>query len=493
MIQKILLLFPPAYSFKLARDINPLPPMGLGYLASNAKKHGFDVSIFDSLLEGWNNEEETEKDNVVKIGSSDAEIAAVIREYKPDLIGVSCQFSRQYKIYPQIFALIKSIGQNIITLAGGAHVTVLPQDMLEDPNCDYIMQGEAEESFVAFLHALNNSTPLAEVDGLGWVDSDGKYNINQKNHWITDLDSLPFPDYDAMGLRRYFGLESSHGMRHEAEYTPVITSRGCPARCTFCSANKVWGWKYRARSIENVIVELRMLKDKYGIKEIMFEDDNVTANRKFAAGLFSRMIEEKFDFIWDTPNGVGIWTINEEVIDLMKASGCIKLNFPIESGDQRVLNDVIQKPLDLDHVARLISHCKKIDLDYGVFLVVGMPGETIKDIWTSFKYCASVGCYNPLVSIATPYPGTKLFDECIEKGYFSREFALDDLFTSSFMLKTPHWDEKSLRRTMLYGKIYLTLAPLLKKPWQVFSLIGRLLTRSKFIFSYVKKTIGSKA
>lgn len=488
-INRVLLIFPPAYCFKSPRDINPIPPMGLGYLAANAKKHGYQVKIYDCLLEGWDHEEDSEKENIIRVGSSDEEISKTIREFKPDFVGVSCQFSRQHKIYPHIFSLIKSIDKNIITMGGGAHVTVLPELVLGNDHCDYILQGEAEESLVSFLKAKNNHSPLNFVDGLGWKNTDGSLVINPKTQWISDLDTLPFPDYDAMGLTKYYGLTASHGIRHEKEYSAVITSRGCPARCTFCSANKVWGWKYRSRSVENVLTEMRLLKEQYGVREIMFEDDNVTANRKFAAELFSRMIEEKFNFTWDTPNGVGIWTINEGIIDLMRASGCIRLNFPIESGEQRVLKEVIKKPLDLNHVKKLIRHCQKTGLDYGIFLVMGMPGETVKDVWTSFKYCADVGCYNPLISIATPYPGTELYKECIEKGYFSREFTLDDLFISSFMLKTPHWNEKTLRRAVFKGIVYLRLKQFINHPNTFLTFLGKVFRKPKTVIIYVKRIL----
>ena len=490
-VQRILLVVPPAYTFRGMRDINPLPPMGLGYLASMlVQSGGYEVKIFDCLLEGWTHEEPSDKKTVVRVGPSDEDIQDEIRTFKPDLVGLSCMFSRQHRIYPHVFSLIKEVSPNIITVGGGAHVTVCPEMVLGDPHCDFIILGEAEESFADFVGKLNNHCRGFEtVDGLGWKKTNGEIVQNQKSNFTKELDVLPFPAYDIMGLKKYFGLQASHGLRHETAYSPVITSRGCPARCTFCSANKVWGWKYRSRSVENVIAELRLLKDTYDIKEIMFEDDNVTANRKFATSLFRRMVEEQFDFVWDTPNGVGIWTINEKLIDLMVESGCIRLNFPIESGVQRVLDEVIAKPLDLDLVKRLVRHCQKIGLSHGIFLVVGMPGETVEEIWGSLKYCADIGCYSPHISVATPYPGTKLFDECVDKGYFSREFSLDDLFMTSFMLKSPHWDEKRLRRVIFAGRVYLIYRNIIAEPGQAFRILARIMRKSARIPGYIKRIL----
>lgn len=467
-IDKILLIAPPAFTFRNFRDINPLPPMGLGYLASVVENMGIEVKILDCLIRGWENEENI-NDTMVRVGLSYADIENYIREFNPDLIGINCQFSKQYKIYHEMFSLIKRVKPNCITVAGGPHVSVCPDEVLKDSCCDFIIIGEGEESFKDLIIALNESDNFNSIDGIGWKSKE-KVNINEKKRWINDIDSIPFPAYHLMDLHLYFGLTSSHGLRHKKHFSPIMTSRGCPAKCTFCSAHKVWGRKYRMRSVENVIEEMRILKEKFGIEELMFEDDNVTANAKRAKQLFSSMIEEKFNFVWDTPNGVGVWSLTEELIDIMKESGCIRLNFPVESGSQRVLTEIIKKPLNLNKVKRLIQHCRRIGLDYGMFLVIGLPGETIDDIWSSIRFAAECGCYNPHISVATPYPGTKLFDLCTDQELFSREFRLDDLFVKSFLIKTTDWNENDLRKIFIKSKLYLLMQEIIHNP---FSLIRK--------------------
>ena len=491
-VKKVLLLFPPAYTIKSARDINPLPPIGIGMLASVLEKNKYQVEILDCLVRGWDQEEETQANkDIVRVGLSDDQIEEYIKEFKPDVVGVSCMFSVQHKIYPQIFAAIKSVNSSIITVGGGAHVTVCSKEILEDPNCDYIISGEGEESIVEFLEVLQGRKSFESVDGLGWEKDSSDYVLNPKLKWIEDLDSLPFPAYHLIGLEQYFGLESSHGIRHEKKYAPIVTSRGCPAKCTFCSANKMFGYKFRTRSAQNVLDELWFLKKKYGIKEIMFEDDNVTASRKHATELFQMMIDQKIDLQWDTPNGVGMWTLTDDIIDLMKEAGCIKINFPIESGDQEILKNIIKKPLDLKRTKNLFKRCQDIGLDYGTFLVVGMPGEKIENIWTSFKFCAEVGSYSPHVSVATPYPGTELYEQCKDNDYFSRDYALDGLFISSFMLKTPDWSENDLRKVLLQGKLYLKFRQVMDRPSDAWHLIKGVIGQPGKIFSYVKRILKS--
>ena len=455
-VKKILLLFPPANSPAHTIDVNPIPPMGLGYLASTLEAAGYSVKILDALVRGWERKIQV-GENSIRIGLAPEIIAKEIEEYAPDLVGVSCQFSRNHSIYHEMFDLIKSTDSNIVTVGGGAHVTVMPEDLLSNENCDYIISGEGEEPLLQFVDSYNSDELDLSIQGLGYRNEDGTITNNKRLSYETELDDIPFPSYHLMDLELYFGLELSHGLRHKVRFTPVISSRGCPAKCTFCSAEKVWGKKFRARSAENVIQELKMLKAEYGIEEIMFEDDNLTADPKRARELFQAMIDSDLGIVWDTPNGTGIWTLDEDIIDLMQASGCTKLNFPVESGNQRVLLKVIKKPLKLDKVERLTEHCRKIGLNYGMFLVVGMPGEKIHEMWESFNFAAKCRVFSPHISVATPYPGTKLYDEAIDKGLFGEKLDLDDLFIRSYLLETEDWSSKQLKRTVVNGMIYLKI------------------------------------
>jgi anaerobic magnesium-protoporphyrin IX monomethyl ester cyclase len=484
-LNRILLISPPAFTKKSPRDINPLPPMGLGYLASIAERSGIQVKILDCLIHGWEHEEYVNTD-LVRVGLSDKDIQDRIIQFKPDMVGINCQFSRQYKIYHQMFSLIKRIDPRIIVVAGGPHATVCPEEVLSDENCDYVLLGEAEESFQELIIALQKDTDIATIDGLGWK-AEGTLTINPKLRFNKDLDTIPFPAYHLMELDKYFGLDASHGDRHKKRFCPIITSRGCPAKCTFCSARQVWGNKYRIRSVENVLQEMKLLKDQYGVEEIMFEDDNVTADAKRAKLLFSRMIEEGLDFAWDTPNGVGVWSMDEEMIDLMKKSGCVRLHFPVESGSEYVLKSVIRKPLDLKKVKRLVKYCQKINLHHSMFLVIGMPGEKLSDMWQTFKFAAECGCFAPHISIATPYPGTQLYETCLKMGYFSKPFSLDDLFIRSFLIKTPDWNEDDLKRILFKGILYLRLRSIISHPSLILEYTRKILSQPHRFIDFIRK------
>jgi len=174
--------------------------------------------------------------------------------------------------------------------------------------------------------------------------------------------------------------------------------------------------------------------------------------------------EEKLNFVWDTPNGVAAWTLTENLIRKMKESGCRRLNFPIETGNQYVMDNIIHKPVKLEKIKPLLRYARKIGLDVGMFLVIGMPGETEEQIWDSFRFAKDLGIYFPHISIATPYPGSELYDICVEKKYLRPGFSLDDLFIRSFPISTEDWSSEGLKEIHAAGQKFLITSYLKKHP-----------------------------
>lgn len=467
-IKKVLLFIPPAYTSKERIDINPLPPMGLAYLGAVLEQDGIEVKIVDCLLEGWHNRVEAEE-GILRIGLSFDEIGSIIDDYGPDVVGVNNLFTKQRDNAHGIYAIAKKINREVVTIAGGAHPTAMPELALSDQNLDYAVLGEGEETLIDLIKVIEGREGRHVLDGVGHKEG-GNIKIIPKTKFIEDLDSLPFPARHLLNMEKYFGLKASHGERRYHRFSPIITSRGCAAKCTFCTAYKVWGRKFRTRSAGNVIAELKHIKEKYGIEEIMFEDDNVTLNPQRAYEIFDRMIEEKLNIKWDTPNGVAAWTLNEKLIDKMKESGCYKINFALESGSQYVLNNIIKKPLNLEKVKPLVKYAANSGLDVGIFLVMGMPGETEEQMWESFHLAKELGIFSPHISIATPYPGSELYDICKEKNYLRKDFSLDDLYIRSFPITTNEWDSARLETILNEGQKYLFVSYLKSHPVSFFKI-----------------------
>lgn len=461
-VSKVLLFIPPAITFSDDIDINPLPPLGLAYLGAVLEKNGIKVKIVDCLAEGWDNRVKL-SDNIIRIGLSFEQIGKIINDFNPDIVGVNNLFTKQRNNAHKIYALAKKIDKNIITVAGGAHPSVMPELALSDTNLDYAVIGEGEESLIDLINVIEGKGDIHLFDGIGYKNGGG-IRVIPKTKFIDNLDSLPFPARHLLNMERYYGLKTSHGERICRRFSPVISSRGCPAQCTFCSAHNVWGRKFRGRSAENVVAELKHLKEDYGIEEILFEDDNLTLDTVRAERIFDGMIKERLNLKWDTPNGIAVWTLSERLIDKMKESGCYCLNFAIESGNQKVLSEIIRKPLNLDKVKPLVKYARKRGIKTGIYLVLGMPGETQEQIWDSFRLAEELGIFSPFISIATPYPGSELYELCRKKQYLPDDFNLDDLYIKSFSISTQDMGGQKLKKIVSQGHRYLLFASLRKAP-----------------------------
>lgn len=452
-IKKVLLFSTPAFTFKNALDINPVPSLGLAYIGAVLEKIGVEVKVFDPLIDGWQHREEI-KPGIIRVGSTFTEIEDQITDFNPDIVGVNNLFSKQRENARHIYALAKKINPDIITIAGGAHPTVMPDLVMEDKNVDFVVLGEGEETIQGLIEYIEGRKEHDRLDGVA-LRKDGNVKVIPKTRFIDDLDKIPFPAWHLLNMEKYFGLGESHGKRRHKYFSPIITSRGCPEGCTFCTAHHVWGRCYRKRSAENVIEEMRQLKNRYGIKELLFEDDNVTLDIHRAERIFDLMIEEKLGFEWDTPNGVAAFALNERLVKKMKDAGCYKLNIAVESGNPHVLKNIIKKPLDLHRIKPLLDYARSIGLEVGVFLIVGMPGESIDQIWDTFKFAKELKVYDAFVSVATPYPGSDLYKNCIEKGYITKDYSLDNLYISSFSISTENWKGEDLKKVFEQGCLYL--------------------------------------
>ena len=467
-IERVLLFNPPARTLRNRVDINPLPPLGLAYLGASLESCGKKVRVVDCIIEGWKNDFDNKAWNVgeneeILVGLDEEGIKDIIRGFQPDLVGVSCMFTRQRKEAHRIIGFVAEIDPGIVCVMGGAHPTVMPLEVMKDANLDFIVLGEGEQSLCDLIALIEGKKVIGDLDGIGFRDGDN-VRIIPKTSFIGNLDSLPFPAHHLIDLPRYFGVKSSHGTRRKKRFCPVITSRGCTFGCTFCSAHCVWGRKFRVRSVENVIEEMKMLKDKYGVEEIMIEDDNFNTDPRRAEQLMDQMIAENLGFVWDTPNGVSSISLPNNLIRKMKDSGCYKLNIAAESGNEHVLKNIMRKPVKLDDVRRQVTFARQIGLEVTLYLMIGMPGETEKQVWDTFRFAAEIGVFHPHISIATPYPGSKLYVECLKKGYISKSLDLDQLFIHTALIHSPTLSPEQVIRLRDEGWGYLLMREKLAHP-----------------------------
>jgi anaerobic magnesium-protoporphyrin IX monomethyl ester cyclase len=379
---KILLVNPPVgfsyYSMGLSR-----PPLGLAYMAALlTDTHHVEIVDFNIEKGSWKHK-------------SYADF---------DIVGISADTAR-YSVAMKIARLAKAAGATVVM--GGPHVSFFDTDALQSGAVDYIVRNEGEYSFRSLVKFLSHEIPIAEVPGLSYV-ADGKIVRTPNPPFITDLDSLPLPARELLPLRRYKEKIDGRPM------TTMITSRGCPFNCNFCSSSQFSGVRWRPRSVEGIFEEMELLYRKYDYKAINFIDDNFTLNPDRAVRISERIIASGLDVYWEAMSHVETVVKNPGMVKTMARSGLKWMFLGFESGSQEILNEYGKKSTVQDAkkaVDILHEHGVKI---IGAF-ILGALGDNERTMKETIDLAKSLNPSRAQFSLLTPYPGTRLFERVKEK------------------------------------------------------------------------------
>ena len=378
---KILLISPPTVSAIKAIVGTTGPPLGLAYLASMVRDE-HDVKIVDSLAEDLNYQD----------------VKNIIKRYDPDLVGVTSTTSMMPDAYA-ISKMAKRINENVKIVIGGPHVTFTPEMSIRECPCiDFVVRGEGEITFKELVDALEKGKDTSNILGLS-VNMGGKVKNNPSRPLIKDVDTIPLPSYDLLPMDKY----EADGVK----FGTVMTSRGCPFNCAFCSSSLQFGKRWRGHSDSRVIEELKILREEYGRREIEFLDDTFTLNRPRAIRISRRIREEGLDISWTASSRVDIFT--SEVARALKYGGCHTVYFGIESGSQKTL-DFIGKRITPEQSMRAVKKAREAKLRALGAFILGFPEETKEDIKKTIKFSKKVKVHYAQFTVATPYPGTRLWD-----------------------------------------------------------------------------------
>jgi len=440
-INRIMLISPRYTLYK--NDVRRcIPPLGLACLAAFLEKNGYEVKILDIANEGYYSLRKEEGD-FVTYGLDDVEIKKRIVEFKPQVVGVSIIFSTQNKNAQDILKLAKEIDKNIITLTGGSHPTYTVDEMLDSEYIDYVIMGEAELPTLQLLDEINNGKDFSKIGGLAYKKE--KKIINYNLQYIENLDELPFPATHLLNMEMYFKINLPQNPYPLGKrIAQIVTSRGCTARCVFCTTTNFWGNRYRQRSAENIIAELGILKEKYDIDEIQFTDDNITLNKKRALEIFEAIKDLKL--AWCVPQGVAVWALDEELIEKARESGCYQLTFAIESGNQDVLTRIVKKPLNLKKVKPLTKKAQALGIKVHAFCICGLPGETLEQMRETYNFAKDCGFDSVSFFAATPLVGSELLKICQEKNYLRKDMKQSDLLYKLGNITTPEFKAEEVQR-----------------------------------------------
>ena len=443
---RVLLINPPN-TYRYGDDFAVTFPLGLAYLAATLEANGHEPVIIDALS-GYDPPTEA-VDGLYWCGMPEHEIVAAVARTKPDLIGLTCAYTVQY---PTTCAVARAIKRatDVPIVIGGAHASALPMETLAQGCFDYVVIGEGEMPLLALCAHLERGAPLAGVKGLAYRDRDGQATQTDKDP-LKEVNSVPMPARHLFDMKEYIYSEYSHnGSTMRMPYATMISSRGCPLRCSFCSVHTIWGRNNRTRSPEQTVDEIEHLVREYDVKEIHFEDDMLIMDRARMIAICREIIDRKLDITWTTPNGVYVNALNEELLTAMKASGCYQLALAVESGSKSVLR-IMNKNVRLEYAREVVSLMRRLKMGVYFFFIIGMPGETEADIIRTIEYAKDVRPDEAYFSIATPYPGTPLYDECREKGYIPVDYDPTLMRTTQPLIETEHLSHADIRRLRDYA------------------------------------------
>jgi magnesium-protoporphyrin IX monomethyl ester (oxidative) cyclase len=445
-IKRILLVSPPVtrpadFSAKVVR-VSVFFPLGLAYLAAALERiPGLEIRVLDAMLEGCAAEGAPVSGGAeIRYGVSDGDLARKIAEINPDIVGVSCLFAAMRRDAAAVCAAAKRVSPRIVTVMGGADAGANAVSILrETPSADYVLEGEGEVSLPALISALDAGAGFEKVDGL-YFRKDGQVSGNPKRFYIEDLDSLPFPARRLFDMKKYFSLSQAHSGSRRAPFTQMITSRGCPFKCAFCALGGHWGPRQRRRGPENVLGEIGGLIKDHGVREIHFEDDNLTADKERALRIFSGIRERGYDITWNVPSGMAAGSLDGELLEAMRASGCYSVSLAIESGDQDVVSKLMSKPVNLKTIPGLVKKIRGTGMEARGFFILGYPGETRETIRKTIDFARSLELDWSYFFIASPLPNTKMWDDCVRNKYIRPEdFDPVRSFHRS-IIRTPEFD-----------------------------------------------------
>jgi len=413
MSLSVLLVNPPYSSFQfLTRSdfADPQEPLGILFLAGYLRARGIRVEVLDFV-----------NDSIHKVGdyywqgANEAEIEAEFHCRRPSIVGISSMFSVHWHAVHRVAAAAKRAVPDALVVVGGTHASAFPKIVSSDNNIDLVVVGEGEQTLYEIFTKRVQNKSLYDIAGIGYTDESGVYHATEKRKFLN-LEDHPGPARDLLDINRYIATNYSRKHAMHPRRLPVVTSRGCPYNCVFCSIHSVWRNSYHTRNFKTVVDEIEWLVTKHGIREIMFWDDNLAANQHHFNAILDSIIKRHLPIRWCTPNGIAIWLLDERIIDKCRKSGCYKLCFGIETGSIKTQKFIRKTYIDLNRTKQLIKYCNGLGIWTQAMFMIGFPFETREDIMETINYAVDCGVDAANFKIAVPYPGSEMYNIYKENG-----------------------------------------------------------------------------
>ncbi|MEK6967639.1 MAG: radical SAM protein [Nanoarchaeota archaeon] len=388
------------------------PHTGMAYVSAVLKQNNIETKIID-----------------MRLGYTEEETFTIIDEFEPQIVGITL-YSLGFTKSCETINKIKLHDSSYKVVIGGPHLAALKESSLRDTLADFGIYGEGEYTM---LELCQGKLPQ-DILGLIWRDDD-KIIVNPQRPFNNDLDSLPLPDYESFELKRYLGYPERH--------LPIVTSRGCPYQCVFCSIRLSMGYKFRARSPENVVNELVHWYSK-GWRSFEFDDDNFTLDIDRAMKICDLIISHELKITWKCDNGVRADRLSRELLEKMKHAGCVYISFGVEGGNNKMLQ-AMKKNEKIETIIDSIKLAKEVGLNIGATFIIGTPEETYDDFLDSLEVAKRLPVDHVSFYNMVPYPGTDMYRWIEQNG----KFLVDK---ETYLYNIAGWKNKPIFETKNFTK-----------------------------------------
>lgn len=376
-------------------------PLGAMSLAAYIRKHrtGDELGLFDARIHYTGNQE----------------LTSIVKDFNPDILCITA-FSLEAEVTHDLAARIKGVLPDCKIFLGGPYPTSDPDQAIADANIDMVFIGEGEVSFLSVLNALDNAGSFEDIEGIAFRKN-GEVVNNGFPELIDDLDEIPVPAWDLVDLDFIYSRKGKRAMMNKLQRSnkavSVFTTRGCPYQCTYC--HNVFGKKLRKRSAGHVIEELKLLQEKYGVRELEFLDDIFNMDMDRAHQIFDKMADERLHFDITFPNGLRSERLDEPLLRKFKKGGVYWITVAIESGSPRI-QKLIKKNVNLVKAQNNIDLIYKVGINCNGFFMMGFLDETEEEIRETIDFAAKSKLAIASFFILTPFPNTEIYNQALEAG-----------------------------------------------------------------------------
>jgi anaerobic magnesium-protoporphyrin IX monomethyl ester cyclase len=446
------------------------PPFGIACLAAVLEEQGYkNILLIDAVLEDYDNIQPVDQDSgFIKFGLSDENMVAKLKQFSPDMVGISSLFSSQTECAFSLAKAVKKTFPRLPIIFGGNHISSIGREIIEkNDDVDFIIAGEGDYTFAEFIEKYFNQGDYTSVDGLIWRDG-AQVKVNNMPPFITDMDKLPFPAFHLYDMEKYFEISMPHNPFVESgRVGSIITSRGCFQGCYYCSVPQYLGRGFRAMSAKRTIEMIAYHVEKFAIKELQVLDDSFTVDYRRVIDICQGI--KHFNLRLSFPNAIrSDMPMNRkkrlEMFKAMAQAGTAQIGLSAEHGDQDFLNNVLGKKQDLDEVVASCDMAHQVGILVHVNFMMGFPFETAVNRQKTIDFARKLDADSFSVSLVAPFPNTRLWDIVKEHNLFAKNFNVNRMVLSCVNIIPHDISEKELYETVDNLNRELNIAAQHKRP-----------------------------